>query len=82
MAASDTQARQASVNEPSGARLVRGDWVGIGHCAHDHGAQLELQSSKCRLPQTESTPCAAARHGKSSILLSGVQASISVHGRA
>ena len=40
MAASGAHARQASVNEPSGARLFSGDWVELGHCAHDHGAQL------------------------------------------
>ena len=38
-----TRARHASVNEPSGARLFSGDWVEIGHCAHDHGAQFELR---------------------------------------
>ena len=43
MAATGAHARQASVNEPSGARLVSGDWVEIGHCAHDHDAQFGLR---------------------------------------
>ena len=53
MAAFGAHARQASVNEPSGARLFSGFWVDIGQCAHDHGAQfelrLELALSQCRL---------------------------------
>ena len=43
MAASGAHARQASVNEPSDARLFSGFWVEIGHCAHDHGSQFELR---------------------------------------
>ena len=55
MAAFGAHARQASVNEPSGARLFSGFWVEIGQCAHDHGAQfelrLELALSQCRFPR-------------------------------
>ena len=54
MAASSAHARQASVNEPSGARRFSGDWVDIGHCAYDHGAEfelgLELALSWCSFP--------------------------------
>ena len=42
MAASGAPARQALVNEPSGAHFSSGDFVEIGHCAHDHGVQLKL----------------------------------------
>ena len=41
-AATGAHARQAPVNEPSGASFVSGDWVEIDHCAHDHGGQFEL----------------------------------------
>ena len=55
MAASGAHARQASVNEPSGARLFSGFWVEIGQCARDHGEQfelrLELALSQCRFPR-------------------------------
>ena len=54
MGASGAHAHQALVNEPSGARFFRGDWVKIRHCAHDHGAHLrvgrELTVPKCRFP--------------------------------
>ena len=42
MAAFGAHARQASANEPCGARLFSGFWVKTGHGAHDHGAQLKL----------------------------------------
>ena len=42
MAAFDAHARQASADEPSGARLFTGFWVESWHCAHDHAAQFEL----------------------------------------
>ena len=41
-AATGEHARQAPMNEPSGASFVSGDWVEIDHCAHDHGGQFEL----------------------------------------
>ena len=54
MAAFGAHARQASANEPSGARLFSGFWIESGHGAHDHGAQfelgLELALSRCRFP--------------------------------
>ena len=36
MAAFGAHARQASADEPSGARLFSGFWVEVGQCAHDH----------------------------------------------
>ena len=54
MAAFGAHARQASADEPGGARLFSGFWIETGHGAHDHGAQfelgLELSVSKCRFP--------------------------------
>ena len=54
MAASGAHARQASVNEPNCVLLFRGFCVELGHCAHDHCAQLELgldlALSQCRFP--------------------------------
>ena len=54
VAAFGAHARQASANEPSGARLFSGFWIESGHGAHDHGAQfelgLELSVSKRRFP--------------------------------
>ena len=53
--AAGAHARQASVNEPSGAHPFSGFWVEIGQCAHDHGAKfelrLELPLSQCRFPR-------------------------------
>ena len=48
MAAFGLHAFQASVNEPSGARLFSGFWVEIGQSAYDHGAQFELRRNAPR----------------------------------
>ena len=50
MAAFGAHARQASVNEPTVARLFSGFWVEIGQCAHDHGAQFQAETGTGAFP--------------------------------
>ena len=56
MPASGAHAREAPVNEPSGARFFCGVWVEIGHRTHGHGEHLklgrELTDPKCRFPRS------------------------------
>ena len=62
MAAFGAHARQASADEPTGARLFSGFWV-RKNFSSENTTRVRSKGFKCRLPRTESTPtrCSTSR---------------------